>query len=61
MLQDTKNVRKTSQLNNRFELYAGFKFNSKKSNETHRYYNAVGSLLSIQDYNDETKIDLCYR
>ena len=38
---------------------AGFHFDSSRSNDTHQVYEALGSHISIYDYNDQTKVDLC--
>ena len=32
---------------------------TRRSNSTVQVYEAVGAILSIKDYNDETSVDLC--
>lgn len=59
--QNTENVVNTKQLGNAFSILAGMRFDSRRSNETTKVYEAVGSVLSIKNYNDEPLVDLCYR
>lgn len=59
LTQDTENVRSTKELNNRFTLVAGFHFDAARSNSTHKYYSAAGNHISLNDYNNNAKIDLC--
>lgn len=61
MLQNTEKVTNTKQLQNRFVSVNAFRFDQRRSNTTYSIYESVSAMLSIQDYNDETKIDLCYR
>jgi alpha-glucosidase (family GH31 glycosyl hydrolase) len=46
-LQDTVSVTKTIELDNVFIFYAGFKFDSSKSNTTTRVHRATGTIMSI--------------
>lgn len=55
--QDTTDVTKTSQLNNVFHIRGALHATDSSLIPT-RYY-ARGSILSIGDYNDETKLSLC--
>lgn len=59
LTQKTENVRSTKDLSNRFTLVAGFHFDTQRSNSTHRLYSANGNHISIENYNNDTKIDLC--
>lgn len=52
-------MRQTKDLGNIFQLVAGFKFDSQKSTDDVQYYRAVASILSIKDYNDDSKINQC--
>jgi alpha-glucosidase (family GH31 glycosyl hydrolase) len=59
--QDTTNVVNTKQLTNHFDLLAGVKFDTRRSNSTHKVYEATGSMLSIKDYNNDALVDECSR
>lgn len=59
--QDTTNVVNTKQLNNRFTVLAGMRYDTRRSNSTTKVFEAVGAVLSIKDYNDDVIIDLCER
>lgn len=55
-LQNTTNVTKTKQLTNVFELLAALHL---ESNGTTTISTANGSMISIQNYNDEPKLTSC--
>lgn len=59
LTQNTDTVRSTKDLDNRFTLVAGLHFDAQRSNATFRYYSASGNHISLNNYNDNTKIDLC--
>lgn len=59
--QDTTNVFNTKQLNNRFTVLAGMRYDTRRSNSTTKVFEAVGAVLSIKDYNDDAIIDRCER
>lgn len=59
LVQDVTSVVNTKQLNNRFNIYAGFRYDSRRSNGTHKVFEAVGNILSLKDYNDDSKLNLC--
>lgn len=59
--QNTENVVNTKQLGNTFSILAGMRFDSRRSNDTTKVYEAIGSVLSIKNYNDEPLVDLCSR
>jgi hypothetical protein len=59
--QDTTKVVQTKQLDNHFLLSSNLRYDSRRSNSTHKVYEAVGAVLSIKDYNDDTLVDLCSR
>lgn len=59
--QDTTNVLNTKQLNNRFTVLAGMRYDTRRSNSTTKVFEAVGAVLSIKDYNDDAVIDRCER
>ncbi len=59
--QDTTKVVNTQQLDNTFLLSAGLRYDSRRSNSTHKVYDAAGAILSIKNNNDNTLIDLCIR
>lgn len=56
LMQDTDQVLSTKDLDNNFNLVAGFKRDSRRSNATHQIFEATGIHISIGDYNDETKL-----
>lgn len=56
-MQNTTLVTSTRQLTNVFELVAGLHLDSK--NGTSSIYTGNGSMISIKDYNDETKLSAC--
>lgn len=56
-MQDTTNITKSSQLSSVFEFRAGLSL--VNSDDDVRVYQAKGSILSIQDYGNETKIARC--
>lgn len=57
--QNSENVRSTKDLDNTFQLVAGFRFEKQRSNDTYQFYSAVSNMLSIRDYSDETKLEFC--
>lgn len=59
LMQNTDQVQSTKDLGNNFNLVAGFRRDNGKSNSTHQVYEAAGIHISIGDYNDETKLQLC--
>lgn len=59
LTQDTSKVQQTKDLNNKFTITAGLRFDSKRSNSTAKLYEAVGTILSIADFNDDRKVDTC--
>lgn len=59
--QDTEKVVNTKQLDNSFLLSTGLRYDSRRSNTTHKVYEAAGAILSISDYNDNSLVDICYR
>ena len=59
LTQNTEKVLSTKDLGSRFEMVAGFHFDKQKSNDTFKYYSAAGAHISIGNYNDETKLELC--
>ena len=59
--QDTEKVVNTKQLDNHFVLLSGLRFDSRRSNATHKGYVSVGAILSIKDYHNDTLVDLCTR
>lgn len=58
-MQNTDNVVQTKNLDNKFILVAGFHYDQQRSNATHKLYSATGSHISLDDYNNDTKIDHC--
>lgn len=52
LTQNTDDVLSTKDLQNNFQMVAGFHYNKQKSNETFSYYNAAGAHISILNYND---------
>lgn len=59
--QDATDVRNTQQLGNSFVCLAGMRYDTRRSNSTTKVYEAVGTVLSIKDYNDDSLVDLCIR
>lgn len=59
LTQNAENVRTSQDLTNRFTLVAGFHYDAQRSNSTHKYYSTAGNHISLNDYNDDHKIDLC--
>ena len=59
LTQNTDSVSSTKDLDNKFTIVAGFHFNKQRSNDTFSVYNAAGAHISIGNYNDETKLQLC--
>jgi hypothetical protein len=59
LTQNTDNVRSTKDLTNRFTLVAGLHYDSQRSNSTFKLYSAAGNHISLNDYNNNSKIDLC--
>lgn len=59
--QNTDNVVNTKQLDNSFLLSTTMRRDSRRSNATQQVYEAVGSILSIKDFNDNSLVDSCYR
>ena len=57
--QDTTNVSNTKQLNNRFTVLAGMRYDTRRSNSITKVFEAVGAVLSIKDYHDDAIIDRC--
>jgi len=56
-MQDTISVTKTRQLTNVFELIGGLYLESTNSSST--ISSGSGSMMSIQNYNDESKLSSC--
>jgi hypothetical protein len=56
-MQDTTSVTKTRQLTNIFELIGGLHLDSTNSSST--ISSGSGSMMSIQNYNDESKLSSC--
>ena len=59
--QDTTNVANTKQLDNKFTILTGMRYDSRRSNSTNKVYESLGVILSIKDYNDDALVDRCYR
>ncbi len=59
MTQKTDNVRTSKDLTNKFTLVVGFHYDNGRSNSTHKYYSAAGNHISLNDYNNNNKIDSC--
>lgn len=59
LVQDTQYVRQTKDLGNVFQLVAGFKFDQGRSTEQIKYYRAAAAILSLKDYNDDSRITQC--
>ena len=59
--QDTEKVVNTKQLDNKFLLSTGLRFDTRRSNSTHQYYESTGNMLSINNYHNDSLIDLCER
>lgn len=59
LTQKAETVRSTNDLSNTFTLVVGFHFDNQRSNSTHRLYSANGNHISIENYNNDTKVDLC--
>ncbi len=59
LTQDTQFVRQTKDLGNVFQLVAGFKLDQSKSTEQIKVYHAVGSIMSIKDYSDDSLVTRC--
>ena len=58
--QNVEKVRNTKQLDNSFLLsIAKMRHDTRRSNSTHQVYEAIGAVLSIKDYEDNTLVDLC--
>jgi len=57
MLQDTTSVKNARDLTNFFEIVAGFTLMSQS--ETKTLFTANGSIISVQDLNNDTKINGC--
>jgi hypothetical protein len=54
-------VLNTKQLDNKFLLSMAMLHDTRRSNSTHQVYEAVGAILSIKNYEDNTFVDLCLR
>ena len=61
LTQNAENVLKTKDLDNVFQLLVGFHYDEKQSTEEVKQYTAVGSHISIKNYEDEPKIELCLK
>lgn len=59
--QNTEKVTRTAQLDNHFALLSGMHLDGRISNNTHQYYTAAGGMLSISNYNEESKITDCLK
>lgn len=59
--QDTTNVVNTKQLNNRYTILSGMRYDTRRSNATTKIYEAVGGALSVKDLNDEPLVDRCLK
>lgn len=59
LFQDTANVTSVKDLDNTFRMASALHLDTRRSNTTHKVYESVGSQISIGDYNDETKVQLC--
>lgn len=59
--QDTTNVVNTKQLNNRFTILSGMRYDTRRSNATTKIYEAIGGALSVKDLNDEPLVDRCLK
>ena len=57
--QNVDGVLQTKQLNNRFEVVAGFKEDSQ--NSTHYLYSCVGGVLALNDYESIESVDSCLK
>ena len=57
--QDTTNVVNTKQLNNRFIISSGLRYDTRRSDANTKYYEALGGVLSVKDLNDEPLVDRC--
>lgn len=57
LVQDTTQVRQTKDLSNKFRLVAHFQY--LKSNSSHHTLISNGSHISLDDYNNDSKIDRC--
>lgn len=40
-------------------FYAGLKLDQTRTNATTEVRTAIGSILSVQDYNNDSKIEIC--
>lgn len=56
-MQNTKNVKNSKDLNNKFKLYAAFSFSDKTQSQF--LYDSKGQISSFNDYNNDGNIDFC--
>lgn len=61
MIQDASHVRSTKDLDNKFILLAVVFLEPLTSNTTHQNYGAQGRQLSIDDYENNTKVSTCLK
>lgn len=59
LTQNTDNVQSTKDLGNTFTLVGGFHLDTRRSNGTHKIYESTGVHISLDDYNNDRKIDSC--
>lgn len=59
LTQNTENVLSTKDLGNVFTLVGGYHLDTRRSNTTHRIYESTGVHISLDDYNNDKKIDSC--
>ena len=52
LMQNVDKVLSTRDLDNTFTLVGAFRFDSKRSDDNHKVYEATGIHVSIGDYND---------
>lgn len=56
LVQDVSKASSTKQLDNMFTLYTGFSYKSSSSSSSSQVYEATGRILSLEDYNSNSKI-----
>lgn len=61
MMQDALKVRSTRDLDSKFILLAAVSLDPLTSNATHKNYVAQGRQLSIDDYENNTKVETCLK
>lgn len=59
--QDTTKVVNTKQLDNKFTILTGMKYDPRRSTASTKVYESIGVILSIKNYNDDNLVEQCYR